>query len=349
MLARNGEMSRKPGTIDRRAWLRRTVASMAVITGWAAAARSAPAPDRGGKDVSQEEEAELKAAEEKLRQAGIGPLGTVRSTHYQAIGDASDQFMRMMLADYERLALDYHGHFSSRGFDVHLPDRRLILVTFHDDRSFGKFFRLPSLLEARERGRVQPDQPAILSGVYMRSTNWLNIFDWRHVPIASRAGHSNMMNLAHEGTHQLTFNTGLLNRTGDVPQCIGEGLGTYGEPRQVTGPTEFGRLNLLRLVDLAKVQRKFPWIPLRELFTSDSLFHPGSGRRSLLGYAQSWLLVYYLMKEPEALPKFRDYLKAIKTRTKPDHRLEDAQSHLGNLEALDRELRRYAVWLQMSV
>ncbi len=40
-------------------------------------------------------------------------------------------------------------------------------------------------------------------------------------------------------------------------------------------------------------------------------------------------------------PAFRDYLKAIGPRTDAGHRLDDAQVHLGNLTALDRELARY--------
>jgi hypothetical protein len=55
------------------------------------------------------------------------------------------------------------------------------------------------------------------------------------------------------------------------------------------------------------------------------------------------------MKEPEFSPKFRDYIKSIQSRTKADHRLEDAQAHLGDLDVLDRDLRRYAIRLQRSL
>ena len=53
--------------------------------------------------------------------------------------------------------------------------------------------------------------------------------------MAPRASHRNMETLAHEGTHQLSFNTGLLSREGDMPLCIVEGLGTYGEARKTSG------------------------------------------------------------------------------------------------------------------
>ena len=69
----------------------------------------------------------------------------------------------------------------------------------------------------------------------------------------------------------------------------------------------------------------------------------------MLGYAQSWLLVRYLMKDQDTLPRFRNYLQAIAKRTRPDHRLDDAQAHLGDLDHLDRDLRRYAVRIQLSL
>jgi hypothetical protein len=69
----------------------------------------------------------------------------------------------------------------------------------------------------------------------------------------------------------------------------------------------------------------------------------------MLGYAQSWLLVHYLIKEPAALPRFRQYLQAIAPRVKSDRRIEDAQAHLGDLDLLDQELRRYAIRLQLSL
>ena len=289
-------------------------------------------------------EAELAAIQNKLDQARVGPLNTVRSAHYVAIGDAPRAFITTILGDCEQLDADYQRYFGSLGFHLHQPDRPLIVIMFRDDRSFGKFFRLPSLLEAAEKGRAL--QPA---GIYDKSSNVLHVFDWRNVPMEPRASHRNMETLAHEGTHQLSFNTGLLNRTGDTPLCIVEGLGTHGEPRKTTGPSDYGLLNLRRMDDLARIQRRVPWIPVRELIRDDSALHAGNAARIMLAYAQSWLLVHYLMRDPVALPRFRQYLQAIAPRTKSDRRIEDAQTHLGDLDRLDQDLRRYAIRLQLSL
>jgi hypothetical protein len=88
---------------------------------------------------------------------------------------------------------------------------------------------------------------------------------------------------------------------------------------------------------------------VRDLFVDDTILQAGQAVRVLLAYAQSWLLVHFLVKDPEHLPKFREYLKLLQSRTKADHRLDDAQAHFGDLDVLDRELRRYAIRLHRSI
>jgi hypothetical protein len=46
------------------------------------------------------------------------------------------------------------------------------------------------------------------------------------------------------------------------------------------------------------------------------------------------------------LPRFREYLKAIHFRRAADHRNADAETHMGNLDKLDRVPRQYAVDLE---
>jgi hypothetical protein len=152
-----------------------------------------------------------------------------------------------------------------------------------------------------------------------------------------------MLVLVHEGTHQLSFNTGLFNREGDAPLCIVEGLGTYGEDRALSGPSEFGRKNLARMTQLKLSQRQ-GWIPIPGLFKDDSAFR--TGWNVLLPYAESWLLVHYLLNNEEVLPRFREYLKDIQVRRTAEHRIDDAQKHLGDLDLLDIVLKRYAARLE---
>ena len=296
------------GGLSRRGWVRATAFG---ISGMLVGDAGFAAPQAAAKKHKPIEikDADLADVEKQLDRAGITHVHKLRSNHYQAIGDAADVFMTSMLRDCEQLAVEYLRHFKQRGFEVHPPDKTLILLVFRDDRSFGRFFRTPSLPEAASKGIG-----AMVTGVYDRSNNLLNVFDWRNVPMAARSSHRNVQTVAHEGTHQLTFNTGLLNRSGDVPTSVIEGLGTYGEPRKVIGPSALGRINLRRLDELAKYQRVVDWIPLRDLIAKDALLREGLVAKVVLAYAQSWLLVHFLMHDPEWTPKFRDYLAAIRPR-----------------------------------
>ncbi|WP_210420480.1 DUF1570 domain-containing protein [Aquisphaera giovannonii] len=304
----------------------------------------APRPPQDNEEPAGGGDLDVPAVRDRLEKLGLGPISTARSAHYAAIGDAAPGFMKVILQDCEQFAQDYVIHFRSRGFDIKLPAKPLVVVLYKDDRSFGKFFHIPSLLDAAAMGH--PVQPA---GVYDPSSNLLHIFDWRSVPMMARSGHRNTETLSHEGTHQLTFNTGLLKRGGHAPVAIVEGLGAYGEARRTDGPSDLGRLNLKRLDDLAKIQRRVPWIPVRTLLTDDSVLRVGRSDRVLLGYAQSWLLIHYLLKDPGTLPGFRDYLRVVASRGDAGHTLDDLRTHLGDLDALDRELRKYQVQLQMSI
>src|SRR5690349_19747528 len=95
------------GTMDRREWSRRTlclVAGTQVFGSRAPAGQDAGPAGNGTPDTS---EAELEDARKNLAKAGIGPINTIRSAHYQGIGDAPEAFMRVMLGDCEQLALDF--------------------------------------------------------------------------------------------------------------------------------------------------------------------------------------------------------------------------------------------------
>jgi hypothetical protein len=327
----------------RRDWLRRVLGGVAALQIAGSAAPASQVVDRAERSESDASVAELEATRDKLGKAGIGPLNIVRSAHYQAIGDAPEGFMRIMLGDCEQLALDFDRHFRARGFNIHSPDRHLTLVICRDDQSFSRLF--PQNLPRRPSGA----RVAMRPGNYSLKTNVLYVFDWRLVPMTPRSSHHNIQTIAHEGVHQLCFNTGLLTRDADLPRWVVEGLGMYGEARPVMGSADLGRINLERLDNLASIQRRMDWIPLRELVTDDKLLIAGNSDRVLLAYAQSWLLVFYLMKQPDVLPRFRDYLGAISKRKGSEHRIDDVQDHLGDVSNLDRELRRYAVKLQRSL
>jgi hypothetical protein len=266
--------------------------------------------------------------EDHAKKVGLGPFRSSRTTHYLAIGDAPDAFREGALKICEALARDFLEHFRFKGFEVTTPKQRLAIVTLANTKSCAAF--------------SGDKAPPGVGGFFDGEKNWLVIFDNRTPGQSDReqAERDNLISLAHEATHQLTFNTGLLDLAGDVPTCINEGLGTYGETRRPKGSTKLGQSNPGRIEAIKLgLRSNVPWVPLPQLLTDDDLFLGKDGDATLqLAYGQSWLFVFELMS-PLRPSKFRDYLKAIKQRKDPSHRLADAAAHLGDLTRLDQQLR----------
>ncbi|MEO6810073.1 MAG: DUF1570 domain-containing protein, partial [Isosphaeraceae bacterium] len=204
---------------------------------------------------------------------------------------------------------------------------RLTVVVLADARSFAAF--------------TGEDEGSAVGGIYDIQTNRLVIFDNR-----SRGGtqgaRANSVALFHEATHQLTYNTGLLDRRGDVPLCITEGLGMVGEVRRPRNLGKVGDRNVRRIEDVLvpTLRQGRPLIPLRTLF-EDDVFDDTS--RQQLAYAQSWLLVDDLLRDAEMRPGFRSYLQTIQPRRDGHQRIRDVEATLGDLDVLDRKLRNYAI------
>jgi hypothetical protein len=294
-----------PGPVTRRAWIAGVLGTGFVGAG----------PD----DPAQEIE-DLKAS---LKKAGIERARILLSTHYLAIGNGTERFLRNELADCEAIAQGYFEHFHAKGFDLKVPTTRMSIVALATFRDFEAYF-----------GRKVPAGDA---AYYNRESNRLVVF-------LGRSPQEDRGNLTHEATHQLTFNTGLLEREGNAPKCIIEGFGCYGEYRNPDRHPVQGLSNFVRLDTLKRQRRlKAGWIPLVDLFLKDDLFIPGADRLaiSLAAYAEGWLLVHHLMNDPSRLPGFRNYLAAIKGRRPPAARLADAKAHLGDLATLDADLKLY--------
>jgi hypothetical protein len=290
--------------LDRRSWLLTVLGACACPTAWA---------------DDKDDKVEEKAVQTQARKARIGTLKVSSTQHYLALGDARGTFRADALRLCEALAEDYLPHFEKKGFAVHAPKGRLTLVILSDAPAFARF------LGAKPGADV--------TGIYDLDTNRLVMFDNRPAG-GAKAKRANSISLFHEATHQLTFNTGLLDRQGDVPLCISEGLAMYGEVRRPGGDVKVGAINEDRLPIL-----RDPLLPCTRLFDDAPFDAPMSQQ---MAYAQSWLLIHFLMNSADRLPTFRDYIKAIRERRAPESRLDDAKKAFGDLDKLDEELAGYA-------
>ena len=278
------------------------------------------------------DETETEAIRAAALKAGLKPFRAVETEHYLGIGDAPDAFRDQALKICKELAAVYQKHFPEKGFAVTFPARRLTVVTLKDRDSYAAFV-----------GEAPGED---VGGHYDVDRNRLVVFDNRprQADLAARSERINTFTLVHEALHQLTYNTGLLDPRGDVPVALSEGLAMYGELWQPGRRADLGGVNRPRLkVIIDHFANAGEWRPVESVLTDDDLFSDGATQQ--LAYAEAWALVHYHLKTRAKLPKVRAYLDATRPRRDARHRLDDAKAHLGPLDALDAELRKYVARL----
>jgi hypothetical protein len=282
--------------------------------------------------LTPDDERSIAAVRDKAKKSGLGALDAKTTPHFLGVGNGSDRYSAQALDLSESIARDYLAHFRRCGFKLDFSARRLTVVTLKDPASYGAF-------SGEDPGRT-------IGGHYEPDENWLVIFDFR---ADQESGNSeekryNTFTLVHETIHLLCFNTGLLSRLDDVPACISEGLATYGElwtpPR---APAAFGAVNRPRLLGLIEgMGGGARWIPIARLLGDDKVFD--DPRTSQLAYAESWLLVHYLLETRDRLPKFQAYLAGPPKLADAQRIGRDkyAEARLGSLDDLDQAVQRHA-------
>jgi hypothetical protein len=311
-----------PTALSRRTWLKGAL--LGIGSTWAnpllARTRS------GDGDASDAEEiAKVNASAAK---AGLKFVSQSQTKHFLCMGDAPEAHCRAALKICESLSEVFMGHFRSRGFKVELPPRRMTVIALKDGTSYHAYYG--------------EDPGASVGGHFDLDTNRLVIFDFRpqEDELAADATRVNLLTLVHETAHQLSFNTGMLDRAADVPTCISEGFATYAELWVPKARGGLGATNRPRLQAFINSQQAGePWIPLSRLLKDDPLFE--DPKTEQLANAEAWLLFHYLMTNPARLRKLRAYLAGIGPAGKPK-RNELAAKELGSLDALDRDVRKYA-------
>jgi len=305
-------MTSRTSPISRRSWIRGASASLLF----------APAIARGADP--------LESIRAKGRAAGLDPFEVFESDNYRGIGDAPPGFQKEALAVCESVAAEYRRHFGDKGFELAKPAEKLTVVILAGPQSYAAF----------EKGFVGD----VIGGHFDLEANRLITFDFREKGTRPGVGAinpqaDNTLTLVHETIHQLTFNTGVLDLKADVPLCVSEGLATYGETWRPGHKAEIGAVNFRRRRGLelaAKAGTK--WIPLARLLASDAPFD--DEKEQQVAYAECWMFASKMLKDRARLPKFREYLAALKGNVDPKRRVELATRSLGDLDKLDREIRR---------
>jgi hypothetical protein len=284
--------------------------------------------------------------------------GVIRldTRHFVAMSTASESFTEYRLSNCETLHALFFDHFRRRGFAVREPDSKLMVAVFDSQVGF----------EASQG--ITSD---VITGLYHRETNRLMVYDFgsnrsyqaareksqellgsartdlerERLSVAlnrfhhDRRNDTNIATVMHETAHQLSFNGGLLNRRGDVPLWLAEGLACYCESTVNGAWQGIGEPNPARAAALAR--KKGDFIPLKDLISGDDWFRKAPAvDQVVLGYGQSWALFSLLMRDrPRGL---RRYLDLIRSRRTAEHRLTDFGAAFGSdLGLLERQYRAY--------
>jgi Protein of unknown function (DUF1570) len=283
-----------------------------------------------------------------VRDNHLTPVTRFDSRHFMALSNADDGFSEDRLYNCETIYALFFDHFRKKGFEVREPREKLMVAVFDTQIGF----------EAYLGGK----QMNALRGVYHPPSNRLVVYDYgqnraflsekqladrmvRQIPsnlererainsvnrnAATYRGDANIGTVMHEVAHQLSFNCGLLNRDGDVPVWLAEGLACYCESTENGAWQGIGEPNFSRAATLARAQRGAGGLlPLRSLVENDDWIRKTKDvNQIVLGYAQSWALFSLLMEQrPKSL---RKYLALIESRRTADHRLTDFAEVFGS-------------------
>ncbi len=316
-LLTSGQAGVRVPVISRRSWLVGAAAGLVLPrVGWSKQSEEGP-----------NEAKEISAVQALAKKVGLEPFSKSRTEHFIGLGDAPDVFRETALSICETLSTDFLPHFQRRGFKLAMPAQRSMVITLKDKESY--------------RALLGEDPGLMVGGHYELDTNRLLFFDFRptrdEIALHGNPERVNLLALVHETTHLLCFNTGLLSRQTDVPNWVSEGLATYVElwQKNKKPSTPIGTVNRPWLSMLLQSPS---WIPIPDLVADDKTFWDEKTQQ--LSYAESWLMVHYLMRSEVQRPKFRSYLAGLPPQGQGTaaNRVALAEKHFGSLKKLDRDL-----------
>ena len=270
------------------------------------------------------------------------------STHFMALSTADAAYSEYRLHNCETIHALFFEHFRKRGIAVRIPTEKLMVAIF--DSQDGLDAYMGQKISSSVTGLYQKDANRLV--VYDYGTNRAfasavarAAFAMKGVPsdlerennrvrfdraVRDHRDDTNISTVMHEVAHQLSFNCGMLNRQGDVPVWLAEGLAVYCESTVKGAWQGIGEANPSRAGVLGPVTRAdATFIPLRDLIQSDDWIRKAKHTDQIvLGYAQSWALFRLLIDErPKQL---QAYLRLIHDRKTPDHRLTDFGTAFGS-------------------
>jgi hypothetical protein len=292
----------------------------------------------------------------------LEPAARFESQHFLAYSNADDDFAALRLNNCELIYPLFFEHFRKKGFKVREPGWKLMVAVFDSQAGFEAY--------------VGQRMPSAVTGLYHTKTNRLVVYDYgqnrafeeskRQAQLSARKiasdldrrrlietvnrkasefrAEANVGTVMHEVAHQLSFNCGLLNREGETPFWVAEGLATYCEATENGTWQGIGEANPERILPLAgPLHGQGAFIKLRDLLERDDWMK--DTKTALLAYAQSWALFKMLMEERPA--QLRRFLELTYARRTGDHRRADFAAAFG--AEVERLELRYLEFIKEQV
>ena len=263
----------------------------------------------------------------------------VRDTaHWLIVSKADPKWVDAAAKMLERTHDLFFEQFKKAGFEPQPLREKLVCVLFGEPDGFAKYLeRVRGSGGERPAAEAAPSKPPSRSagtkrpsglGSYSERTNRIQMCDIHAIARRparlddpAEAELQNVVRIAHEAVHQLSFNSGILKRDVGYPMWLGEGLAAnfeFSDPGKPFGPlTE----NLSpRAARLKRLHAEGKVMPLKQLITMS----PAEARQADNkgpSYVQGWGLVRFLFTErPKQL---RQYLALLADRPRgPQRRSE---------------------------
>lgn len=276
-------------------------------------------------------ESEIKRVEDlmiRFKQADIADPKVSRSERFVVVSNARPEFVRQVLHIAEDTAMAYNSYMNRGRMPVKFQDNRMMIVVLANAGQYNK-------LMGEKKGRNE-------GGHFDLDENWTVTFDHRGRSRSTKSmlERANQVTLIHEVTHQISYNTGLLNINTDTPMLVSEGLATLAEPAGSAVTAGFGQLNQPRIAVMARIMRRNPkaFIPLRDLITSDDAFFADDDPTLQMAYGQAWLFWDTAMNHQQFSGKMPIYLKRIDGRLNPDTRFDDFVAAFGSISEMEQAM-----------
>jgi hypothetical protein len=275
-----------------------------------------------------------------------------KTAHYVVCYNTTSAYAEWCGALYERLYRGFFSFWQNQGFELEEPAWPLVALVFDDRASYARYSRT----ELGEATRS-------IIGYYSLHTNRVTMYDLTgvdrggEVTTPTSAAHINQIltqpaaertvaTIVHEATHQLVYNSGLLQRYAAVPLWLSEGLAVYFETPDLNsarGWREIGAINRVSLANFHASVDARAHNSLELLLRDDARLR--DPREAAAAYGEAWALTYYLLRSRR--DQFMAYLQALSRLPplrpmSPEQRLAEFKLHFGrDLAALDAELVRY--------